>query len=227
MSDQLLTLRRTFDERLSALEAGLSDPDQCPSLESLILDLTRVATEEAEAAARDIIRQARREAAEQTAAAATDAQEAHAQLDAERTQAASLRAEVAALTEKRKRLPFAIEVVGFGDEEGVRFGTTMLGSRALAGTLDASALEARDARGVTVKEALRGFGLEPAGVDTVARRKGDVLAYVELAEGPRLMTNIVGCPQTPEALQLDMKVAVTFTKMNDTISLPLFEPAKG
>jgi allantoate deiminase len=95
---------------------------------------------------------------------------------------------VAALTEKRKRLPFAIEVVGFGDEEGVRFGTTMLGSRALAGTLDASALEARDARGVTVKEALRGFGLEPAGVDTVARRKGDVLAYVELhiEQGPVL-----------------------------------------
>ena len=42
-----------------------------------------------------------------------------------------------------------------------------------------------------------------------------------------MMTNIVGCPQTPEALQLDMKVQVTFEKQTDDISLPLFEPAKG
>jgi chromosome segregation ATPase len=103
LSDQLVTLRRAFDERLSALEAGLSDPDHCPSLESLVLDLTRVAVEEAEAAARDIIRQARREAAEQTAAATADAQESHTRLDAERTQAASLRTEVAVLTEKLAR----------------------------------------------------------------------------------------------------------------------------
>src|SRR5262245_28631913 len=39
---------------------------------------------------------------------------------------------VHAFHEKKKRLPFAIEVVGFGDEEGVRFGTTLLGSRAIA-----------------------------------------------------------------------------------------------
>jgi uncharacterized OB-fold protein len=53
------------------------------------------------------------------------------------------------------------------------------------------------------------------------------IAVVQLDEGPRMMTNIVNCPQTPEALQLDMKVAVTFAKMSDAISLPLFEPAKG
>ena len=53
------------------------------------------------------------------------------------------------------------------------------------------------------------------------------IAVVQLAEGPRLMTNITNCPQTPEALQLDMPVNVTFAKMSDTISLPLFEPAKG
>jgi allantoate deiminase len=95
---------------------------------------------------------------------------------------------VAALAEKGRRLPFAIEVVGFGDEEGVRFGTTMLGSRAVAGTLDPAALEARDARGVTVREALRVFGLDPAAVSSVARRKADVLAYVELhiEQGPVL-----------------------------------------
>jgi len=51
------------------------------------------------------------------------------------------------------------------------------------------------------------------------------IAVVQLEEGPRMMTNIVGCPQTPEALQLDMPVVVTFEKQNDDISLPLFKPA--
>jgi uncharacterized OB-fold protein len=51
------------------------------------------------------------------------------------------------------------------------------------------------------------------------------IAVVELAEGPRMMTNIVGCPQTPEALQLDMPLEVTFEKQTDAISLPFFKPA--
>ena len=51
------------------------------------------------------------------------------------------------------------------------------------------------------------------------------IAVVELEEGPRMMTNIVGCPQTPEALQLDMPLEVTFEKMSDTIALPFFKPA--
>lgn len=51
------------------------------------------------------------------------------------------------------------------------------------------------------------------------------IAVVELAEGPRMMTNIVGCPQTPEALQLDMPLTVRFERFSDEISLPLFEPA--
>ncbi len=53
------------------------------------------------------------------------------------------------------------------------------------------------------------------------------IAVVELEEGPRMMTNIVDCPQTPEALQLDMKVQVKFEKLDDKITLPLFVPAKG
>jgi uncharacterized OB-fold protein len=53
------------------------------------------------------------------------------------------------------------------------------------------------------------------------------IAVVKLAEGPQMMTNIVGCPQTPEALQLDMPLQVSFAKQTDDISLPLFEPAKG
>jgi uncharacterized protein len=48
------------------------------------------------------------------------------------------------------------------------------------------------------------------------------IAVVTLEEGPRMMTNIIGCPQTPEALQLDMALEVTFEKQNEDISLPLF-----
>ncbi len=51
------------------------------------------------------------------------------------------------------------------------------------------------------------------------------IAVVELDEGPRMMTNVVGCPQTPEALVLDMPVEVVFEPQNDNISLPLFRPA--
>jgi uncharacterized protein len=53
------------------------------------------------------------------------------------------------------------------------------------------------------------------------------IAVVKLAEGPRMMTNIVECPQTPEALQLDMPLEVVFAKQNDTVTLPFFRPAKG
>src|SRR3954465_9805528 len=51
---------------------------------------------------------------------------------------------VAALAHVGRRLPFALEVVGFGDEEGVRFGTTMLGSKAVAGAFDAQVLQLKD-----------------------------------------------------------------------------------
>jgi len=53
------------------------------------------------------------------------------------------------------------------------------------------------------------------------------IAVVELNEGPRMMTNIIGCPQTPEALQLDMPVEVVFESFSDEIALPFFKPVKG
>ncbi len=53
------------------------------------------------------------------------------------------------------------------------------------------------------------------------------IAVVELEEGPRMMSNIIDCPQTPEALELDMKLEVAFEKLDDKITLPLFRPAKG
>lgn len=95
---------------------------------------------------------------------------------------------VAELHAKGERLPFAIEVIGFGDEEGVRFGGTLIGSRAIAGAFDPTMLDLRDARGTSLAEAYRNFGLDPARIGAVARKRGDVLAYVELhiEQGPRL-----------------------------------------
>ena len=51
------------------------------------------------------------------------------------------------------------------------------------------------------------------------------IAVVELEEGPRLMSNIVDCPQTPEALKIDMPLEVTFETLTDEITLPQFKPA--
>jgi len=50
------------------------------------------------------------------------------------------------------------------------------------------------------------------------------IAVVQLEEGPRMMTNIVNCPQTPEAIELDMPVEVVFTRISEELSLPLFQP---
>ncbi len=51
------------------------------------------------------------------------------------------------------------------------------------------------------------------------------VAVVTLEEGPRMMTNIVDCEQTPDTLVLDMPLEVTFERQNDDITLPLFKPA--
>lgn len=51
------------------------------------------------------------------------------------------------------------------------------------------------------------------------------IALVKLAEGPRMMSNIVECPQTPEALLLDMPLEVIFVAQTETIALPFFKPA--
>lgn len=53
------------------------------------------------------------------------------------------------------------------------------------------------------------------------------IAIVKLDEGPRMMTNIVGCPQTPESLALDMPLVVKYERVSEEITLPLFEPEGG
>src|ERR1700737_2851830 len=84
-------------------------------------------------------------------------------------------------------LPFAIEVVGFSEEEGVRFSKPFLGSMALTGTLDAAALQLKDVHGVSVSEALRNFGLDPARIAS-ARVSASAFAYLEfhIEQGPIL-----------------------------------------
>jgi uncharacterized OB-fold protein len=52
------------------------------------------------------------------------------------------------------------------------------------------------------------------------------IAVVETDEGIKMMTNIIDCPQTPEALQLDMRLELAPTKVNDEITLPTWRPAK-
>src|SRR5438105_6774621 len=87
---------------------------------------------------------------------------------------------VAELAKRGKRLPFAIEVIGFADEEGVRFASTLLGSRAVAGTFVESVLNARDRADVSMREAMLQFGLDPEHVGAAARARRELLGYVEL-----------------------------------------------
>ena len=51
-----------------------------------------------------------------------------------------------------------------------------------------------------------------------------IIAVVQLEEGPRMMSNLVDCPQTPDALEIDMPLEVTFVTATDDISIPQFRP---
>ncbi len=86
-----------------------------------------------------------------------------------------------------RRLPFAIEVVGFSEEEGVRFRLPFLGSRALVGRLDASTLETCDPQGISIRSAIEVFGLNPQEIPQ-ARLTDEVFAYLEfhIEQGPLL-----------------------------------------
>lgn len=88
-----------------------------------------------------------------------------------------------------KRLPFAIEVIAFGDEEGVRFSATLLGSHALSGTFDPAWLEKKDAAGTTMRDALCAFGGDPDAIPRLKRDPAKVLAFVEvhIEQGPVLL----------------------------------------
>jgi allantoate deiminase len=86
------------------------------------------------------------------------------------------------------RQPFAIEVVAFADEEGLRYGTSYLGSRALAGAFDTADLRLADAQGVTMAAAIRAFGGEPDRLAEDRWNGGRLLGYCEvhIEQGPML-----------------------------------------
>ena len=92
------------------------------------------------------------------------------------------------LRRQGRRMSFAIEVVAFGDEEGVRFPSTLSGARALAGLFDKATLNERDAEGISRREALAAFGCDPTRVAGEVRPPEKVIGYVEvhIEQGPVL-----------------------------------------
>ena len=90
------------------------------------------------------------------------------------------------LAAKGERLDHAVEVVAFGDEEGVRYRTTLTGSRALAGTYPREALDQKDAAGIAMRDALKAFGGDPNKAPLI--RAQNIAAFVEthIEQGPVL-----------------------------------------
>ena len=95
---------------------------------------------------------------------------------------------VEALARAGRRLPFAVEVIAFGDEEGSRFPASMTCSRAVAGTVDPSVIEMTDGDGVSLAQAFAAFALDPTRLEEAARKPGEVFAFLEahIEQGPVL-----------------------------------------
>jgi allantoate deiminase len=87
-----------------------------------------------------------------------------------------------------KAFDYHIDVVGFGDEEGTRFGCTLLGSSAIAGKWNPAWRELKDAEGVSLAQAMREFGLDASKVSHAHIDSNDVLGYLEvhIEQGPVL-----------------------------------------
>jgi allantoate deiminase len=85
-----------------------------------------------------------------------------------------------------EQLPITIEIVGFSEEEGVRYGKPYLGSLGFVGALDAGTMQRKDAQGVSIEAAIRGFGLDATAPS--AEVSGDAIAYLEvhIEQGPVL-----------------------------------------
>lgn len=88
-----------------------------------------------------------------------------------------------------RRFPFAIEVIGFAEEEGVRFGATLLGSRALAGTFDLRVLDNLDQAGHSMREVIAAAGFDISVLPLAAYPPDQALAFVEvhIEQGPVLL----------------------------------------
>ncbi len=114
---------------------------------------------------------------------------------------------VARLRAEEVTLPFAVDVLGFSDEEGLRFGTAYLGSAAVAGTGAPALLDATDADGVTLRDALAAFGPGDA-----SRRGERLLGYCEvhIEQGPVLEARDAPVAVV-EAIAGATRAEVTFT----------------
>lgn len=95
---------------------------------------------------------------------------------------------VRSLNARELRTENPIEVVAFADEEGVRYQSTLLGSRAMAGTFDYGLLSRPDKDGITLAKAMADYGLDTDLIPTAARRKGEIKCYLEvhIEQGPVL-----------------------------------------
>jgi allantoate deiminase len=109
-------------------------------------------------------------------------------------------------------LPFGIDVLAFGDEEGSRFPATLTSSSACAGAFASGALDTADAQGVSLRSALESYGKKPENISTAAYSSSNAAGYVEvhIEQGPVLeskgeplgvVTGIVG--------QVRLRVTVT------------------
>ena len=78
-----------------------------------------------------------------------------------------------------ERLDYAIELVGFSEEEGVSYGLPFIGSRAMVGSLDAAALATQDREGVSIARTLADFGLDPLRIEDCLVGD-DVAAFLEI-----------------------------------------------
>lgn len=89
---------------------------------------------------------------------------------------------------RERRLPFALEVVGFADEEGVRYGTAFLGSAVMAGRFESEWLGRVDREGVMLGDAVRGWGGDLDALSGGRRRPEELLGYLEvhIEQGPVL-----------------------------------------
>ena len=112
---------------------------------------------------------------------------------------------------RERRLPFGIEVVGFSDEEGVRFGIPFIGSRALTGRIDDELLARTDATGVSVRKAIQNFGLNPNELEQATLKDG-VLGYLEfhIEQGP-LLERLNKPLGVVDAIVGQSRVQLTFT----------------
>jgi beta-ureidopropionase / N-carbamoyl-L-amino-acid hydrolase len=91
--------------------------------------------------------------------------------------------------ERGERLPFHLEIIGFSEEEGVRYQSTFLGSNAVIGQFDMTLLDKVDAQGITMRQALTEAGHDVTKIAAVARKPEDVMAFVEvhIEQGPVLL----------------------------------------